>query len=210
MKKKAEAKSESHRPVVVDINCTHSFGYLSQRPKGEEIPVECLTCVKVLDCMLYEVKGEVASRDLEHEKPEIKTIQETAGALFGEILKREREEAAEYGSRVEGAVEPSEDHFIVENLGMLYASWSKTVRIPREALSTWGGKVEEVEVETALGKRGRFKVQPMEESQKKVVQIPDQAQRDLGIANGDLVKVKPVLTPQKGQFRSLKNVFSRK
>jgi anaerobic selenocysteine-containing dehydrogenase len=50
----------------------------------------------------------------------------------------------------------------------------------------------------------------MEESQKRVVQIPDQAQRDLGIASGDLVKVEPVINPQKGQFKSLKNLFSRK
>jgi translation initiation factor IF-1 len=206
MKKGAKAKTEGHSPALVDVDCPHSFGYLSQRPRSEEIPVECLTCKKLLDCMLYEVK-----EDVEHEEHAIKNIQEPAGAPFEEIFKGEREEAEEHKSLVEGVVvEPSEDYFIVENLGMLYAYWSKTVRIPREALLTWGEKVEEVEVETALGKRARFKVQPMEESQKRVVQIPDQAQRDLGIASGDLVKVEPVINPQKGQFKSLKNLFSRK
>jgi hypothetical protein len=30
--------------------CTHYFGYLNQRQKSQEIPAECLTCEKVIQC----------------------------------------------------------------------------------------------------------------------------------------------------------------
>jgi len=32
--------------------CTHQFGYLAKRPKNDPIPQECLTCSKIVDCML--------------------------------------------------------------------------------------------------------------------------------------------------------------
>jgi len=32
--------------------CSHSFGYLSNRPKGTSIPDSCLTCPKITKCML--------------------------------------------------------------------------------------------------------------------------------------------------------------
>ena len=32
--------------------CTHNFGYLANRPKNDPIPQECLTCSKIVDCML--------------------------------------------------------------------------------------------------------------------------------------------------------------
>lgn len=31
--------------------CPHSFGYLNQRSKNENIPEECMTCEKLLQCM---------------------------------------------------------------------------------------------------------------------------------------------------------------
>jgi len=31
--------------------CSHHFGYLNQRSKGQKIPEECLTCQKVIECM---------------------------------------------------------------------------------------------------------------------------------------------------------------
>ena len=32
--------------------CTHHFGYLTNRPRDAPIPQECLTCPKIVDCML--------------------------------------------------------------------------------------------------------------------------------------------------------------
>lgn len=32
--------------------CPHYFGYLSRRPKNASIPEECLTCQKMIKCML--------------------------------------------------------------------------------------------------------------------------------------------------------------
>ena len=32
--------------------CPHHFGYLAQRPKDASIPQKCLTCPKIVDCML--------------------------------------------------------------------------------------------------------------------------------------------------------------
>ena len=32
--------------------CSHSFGYLANRPPDDPIPQECLVCPKIVDCML--------------------------------------------------------------------------------------------------------------------------------------------------------------
>ncbi len=32
--------------------CPHHFGYLANRPKDDPIPEECLTCSKIMECML--------------------------------------------------------------------------------------------------------------------------------------------------------------
>jgi hypothetical protein len=32
--------------------CSHHFGYLANRPKDAPFPQECLTCQKIVDCML--------------------------------------------------------------------------------------------------------------------------------------------------------------
>jgi len=32
--------------------CPHYFGYLTHRPKDASIPQECLTCPKIVECML--------------------------------------------------------------------------------------------------------------------------------------------------------------
>ncbi len=37
------------------IQCTHHFGYLSQRPKKEGIPEECMVCERIVKCMLKNV-----------------------------------------------------------------------------------------------------------------------------------------------------------
>jgi len=31
--------------------CLHHFGYLSQRPRGQEIPEGCMICKKIIECM---------------------------------------------------------------------------------------------------------------------------------------------------------------
>jgi len=37
--------------------CEHHFGYLSQRASKEKIPEECMTCEKIVQCMLKNVTG---------------------------------------------------------------------------------------------------------------------------------------------------------
>jgi len=32
--------------------CLHEFGYLKNRPKGKPIPDECLTCPKMIQCLM--------------------------------------------------------------------------------------------------------------------------------------------------------------
>jgi len=44
MKKSGERKDKQ-------AGCPHSFGYLSNRPKGTSIPDVCLTCPKITKCM---------------------------------------------------------------------------------------------------------------------------------------------------------------
>jgi hypothetical protein len=36
--------------------CAYHFGYLSERAKGKEIPEECMTCLKTVECMLWKLK----------------------------------------------------------------------------------------------------------------------------------------------------------
>jgi len=38
-------------PVAVS-DCSHEFGYLRSRPKDSAIPDECLTCPRILQCMV--------------------------------------------------------------------------------------------------------------------------------------------------------------
>lgn len=37
-------------------DCKQYFGYLGERSKGEEIPEQCMTCSKLLGCMLIKIK----------------------------------------------------------------------------------------------------------------------------------------------------------
>lgn len=37
--------------------CTRQFGYLSKRPSKEKIPDECITCEKIVQCMLKAIIG---------------------------------------------------------------------------------------------------------------------------------------------------------
>jgi hypothetical protein len=57
------ASNEKAEDRESEYGCKHYFGYLGERDKGEEIPIECLECPKSLDCMLgnyYKSKESVA------------------------------------------------------------------------------------------------------------------------------------------------------
>lgn len=47
---KSDGKVGGDKKVAV-AECLHKFGYLKSRSKGSEIPDECLTCPKILQCM---------------------------------------------------------------------------------------------------------------------------------------------------------------
>jgi DNA-directed RNA polymerase subunit RPC12/RpoP len=36
-----------------DVECKHHFGYLKKRPENTPIPEECLTCNKMIKCLLH-------------------------------------------------------------------------------------------------------------------------------------------------------------
>ncbi len=207
--KKAKTESVTPASFVVD-HCTHELGYLSQRPKGEEIPVECMTCKKVVECMLSSLddkaptgrteKNRVTSlkSDLPTSKgisetPQIKDDKKYSEDLAPQSANKTPEEIPRSEVKIENPpIERSENEFKVEKLDMLYASWSKTVRIDKESLPDSGRKVREIEVETADGKKVRCRVQLMENAEKGVIQIPDKVLLELKIGNGERVKVKPV------------------
>jgi DNA-directed RNA polymerase subunit RPC12/RpoP len=45
--KKATATEEDN------VKCTHFLGYLKKRPKNTPIPDECLTCGKMVECLIH-------------------------------------------------------------------------------------------------------------------------------------------------------------
>jgi hypothetical protein len=63
--KKVEAEVEeltvhpgAEKPVKAHpatLGCEHHFGYLSERSSKEKIPEECMTCEKIVQCMLKNV-----------------------------------------------------------------------------------------------------------------------------------------------------------
>jgi hypothetical protein len=62
-KKRAKIKEVKAQPPKVKLaqpslekhKCPYYFGYLSQRSKKEKIPEECMTCEKIVQCMLKKV-----------------------------------------------------------------------------------------------------------------------------------------------------------
>jgi len=50
-----ETKRVQQASSRIDM-CSHYFGYLSQRPKTEEIPTECVTCERVIACLSKKVE----------------------------------------------------------------------------------------------------------------------------------------------------------
>jgi len=184
--------------ATLDSSCPHYLGYLGKRAKGEGIPEECLACEKAVECMLSEPKSIPPKPKAEKGLvPKKEVLKESVKQVVEEAVEEETEKAVEekpkHETKIQPAVtvQPLENQFIVENLGMLYATWTSTVRIPKENLFKMGKKVKEVEVETVNGKKARCKVATMESSKGNIIEVPDKVQHTLGIARGDLVKVKP-------------------
>jgi hypothetical protein len=58
--KEEEEKKKKEEPLVEPpgkkekgpSKCSHNFGYLASRARDSPIPQECLTCPKIVDCML--------------------------------------------------------------------------------------------------------------------------------------------------------------
>ena len=198
MARESKPRAKSQSPAYSTSPCSHQFGYMRQRPRDQEIPEECLACEKMVDCMLSELRGdsltgEVEKAEVEPEIPMVEEVKEPVEEPIEQVVEKETQIVQRQEIKAAPLIaEPTKNHFIVENLGMLYASWSSTVRIHKEMLSEWGGKIKEVEIENLSGKRVRCKVASMEESQKGAIQLPDKVQRDLGITKGDIVRVKPV------------------
>ncbi len=44
--------AEIEEKPLPNSGCTHHFGYLGERSKGQNIPNECLTCKQTIECML--------------------------------------------------------------------------------------------------------------------------------------------------------------
>lgn len=175
-------------------NCQRQFGYLSRRSEGEEIPEECMLCEKLLECMRLKPKGTsllkqpesvdvLVKGDLIAQESQTQTSDEI-GRSHGKSIENVRMEPVPAKS--------PENRFVVENLGMMYASWTDTVRIDRKILSEWSGKVEEVEIETVDGRLAQCRVRSMEKSERRVIQIPDKIQTKLKIKAGETVVVKPL------------------
>ncbi|MGB9854086.1 MAG: hypothetical protein ACPLRY_04685 [Candidatus Bathyarchaeales archaeon] len=198
MSKKARTEMDEQGFVSLDSGCPHYFGYLGKRAKGEGIPEECLACEKAVECMLSEPEGtSLKPKAKQRQLPKKEVLKESVKQVVEEIVEEETEKAVKekpkHETEIQPAVaaQPSENQFIVENLGMLYATWTSTVRIPKETLSQLGKKVKEVEIETLDGKKTRCKVASMESSKGNIIEVPDKVQHTLGIMKGDLVKVKP-------------------
>jgi hypothetical protein len=50
-------EKEPTQPLPTVQGCAHDFGYLSKRSSKEKIPEECMTCERIVQCMLKNVTG---------------------------------------------------------------------------------------------------------------------------------------------------------
>ncbi|MCW3993295.1 MAG: hypothetical protein NWE85_01855 [Candidatus Bathyarchaeota archaeon] len=49
------SREDIKKPLVKlenNVKCKHFFGYLKKRPKDTAVPDECLTCSKMIECLL--------------------------------------------------------------------------------------------------------------------------------------------------------------
>jgi len=188
-----EAHTEKQRFVISSSVCLHQFGFLGQRPKGTEVPDECLMCEKLLECLSSKPKADVVTLETAPGRSaaeSAKGSEERIKPAAKESLKKEDEKHGEADKPSEARLD---NEFTVESLGMLYAQWSSTVLICRETLQRWGKKVKQVEIETDKGKRIKCVVYPIEGLESGVIQIPDKMQLSLGVKKGSILKVKPVV-----------------
>jgi len=181
------------RGYAIPENCKHQFGYLSRRSKEEEIPEECLLCEKLLECMRFEPESKFLPNKPESADTLVKSdllVQETETQTPDEA-EISNEKSTDNAKMEPLPVKSPENQFIVENLGMMYASWTNTARIDEKILSEWGGKVKEIQIETADGRIAQCRVKSMKKSKGRVIQIPDKIQTKLKIKSGETVVVKP-------------------
>ena len=52
MKSLKSGPQKEVRTASMDLNCPHQMGYLKKRAKAEPVPDSCLTCPKILQCMV--------------------------------------------------------------------------------------------------------------------------------------------------------------
>lgn len=58
MEKKHSAKAKLIPQATSETHgCPYHFGFLSQRSKKDKIPEECMTCEKIVQCMLKKITG---------------------------------------------------------------------------------------------------------------------------------------------------------
>lgn len=48
-----EVDKKTATELEENVKCKHSMGYLKRREKNKPIPEECLTCSKMIECMLH-------------------------------------------------------------------------------------------------------------------------------------------------------------
>lgn len=53
MKASTRAYGKAEAKPGIDVKCQHYFGYLKKRPKNTPIPDECLTCDKMIECLVH-------------------------------------------------------------------------------------------------------------------------------------------------------------
>jgi len=193
--------------------CPHQFGYLSQRPREEELPEACMTCAKLLECRTFKPDVETVTRQ-KKEASDIPAESEAATIETGSKVSEQDKKAAQETEKEEPlrtlnnesqmapqCQELAERQLKVETLSMWGSLWSGTVRIDKEVLSGWGEKIEQVQVEAGDGESIRMvicQVKPMESAEKEVIQIPIRIQRALKVRKGESVTVKPAVEYVKG------------
>lgn len=69
--------------TVLGVICRNHFGFLNQRPKGSDVPEECLTCEKMIECMTSKFKAK--TRQIET-KTESKNFEKTEPIIIIEEI----------------------------------------------------------------------------------------------------------------------------
>ncbi len=190
----------------LDFSCSHHFGYLNQHPGIKEIPDQCLTCKKLLECKFsksesVEVEEEPTSQVIEAVKPSINgppVDSARAGLKEKSELENKPSPLASSGNQ-----------YIVKKLGKLEKSWPETVFINKEILSSWGGRISEVSIQTRAKKQIRCKVMPSTDPMTRIIMVPDGIRQKLEVIEGDLVIVEPsILLVPENKTRGIINAFT--